>query len=113
VLLGGEVVVDYSLRLKREVTPETVWVAAYANDVMGYIPSTRVLREGGYEGGGSMVYYGQPSPWADTAPEAATGTATSHRPGIETSIVTAVLRQVASLRTASPAASPSTAAMPR
>ena len=46
--LGGEVVVDYSHRLKRELGAGT-WVAAYANDVMAYIPSQRVLKEGGYE----------------------------------------------------------------
>lgn len=64
VFLGGEVVVDYSLRLKREVAPTPIWVAGYSNDVMAYIPSKRVLDEGGYEGGGAMVYYGLPSPWA-------------------------------------------------
>jgi hypothetical protein len=31
---------------------------------MAYIPSLRVLKEGGYEGGGSMVYYGLPAFWA-------------------------------------------------
>src|SRR5262249_38432177 len=51
--LGGEVVVDYSLRLKKELGPENTWVAGYANDVMAYIPSVRVLKEGGYEGGGA------------------------------------------------------------
>ncbi len=64
VLLGGEVVVDYSLRLKRELGPERIWVAAYTNDVMAYIPSLRVLKEGGYEGGGAMVYYGLPTVWS-------------------------------------------------
>ncbi|HWA97807.1 MAG TPA: neutral/alkaline non-lysosomal ceramidase N-terminal domain-containing protein [Pirellulales bacterium] len=64
VLLGGEVVVDYALRLKSQFGPATTWVAGYTNDVMGYIPSERVLKEGGYEGGGAMVYYGHPSPWA-------------------------------------------------
>ena len=63
VFLGGEVVVDYALRLKRELSPHTTWVAGYANDVMAYIPSRRVLLEGGYEGGGAMVYYGLPSAW--------------------------------------------------
>lgn len=63
VLLGGEVVVDYSLRLKRELGEKT-WILGYSNDVMAYIPSERVLAEGGYEGGGAMVYYGLPSPWA-------------------------------------------------
>jgi len=40
------------------------WVAAYTNDVMAYIPSERVLRQGGYEGSGAMVYYGLPTDWA-------------------------------------------------
>lgn len=64
ILLGGEVVVDYALRLKRELAPRPAWVAGYTNDVMAYIPSRRVLDEGGYEGGGAMLYYGQPGPWA-------------------------------------------------
>ncbi len=69
VILGGEVVVDYSLRLKSDLSPamaagKNIWVAGYANDVMAYIPSRRVLTEGGYEGGGSMVYYGLPTIWA-------------------------------------------------
>jgi hypothetical protein len=64
VFLGGEVVVDYSIRLKRQLGPRPTWVAGYANDVMAYIPSKRVLQEGGYEGGGAMVYYGLPAPWA-------------------------------------------------
>ena len=51
VALGGEAVVDYSLRLKRELAgPAAVWVAGYSNDVFGYLPSRRVTREGGYEG---------------------------------------------------------------
>ncbi len=64
IMLGGEVVVDYSLRLKRELGSRGTFVAAYCNDVMAYIPSERVLKEGGYEGEGAMVYYGQPSRWA-------------------------------------------------
>ncbi|MBI4621723.1 MAG: neutral/alkaline non-lysosomal ceramidase N-terminal domain-containing protein [Verrucomicrobia bacterium] len=63
IALGGEVVADYSLRLKRELGPGT-WVAGYSNDVMAYIPSERVLGEGGYEGSRSMIVYGHPSPWA-------------------------------------------------
>jgi hypothetical protein len=64
IALGGEVVVDYALRFKRELGPERTWVAGYSNDVTGYIPSARVLQEGGYEGGGAMVWYGLPSAWA-------------------------------------------------
>jgi hypothetical protein len=63
IFLGGEVVVDYSLRLKAELGEDTTWVASYANDVMGYIPSRRVLGEGGYEGGDARYPYGLPAPW--------------------------------------------------
>jgi neutral ceramidase len=71
VLLGGEVVVDYALRLKKELggSPEGTWVAGYTNDVMAYIPSLRVLNEGGYEGAAAMVYYGLPSKWAPDVEE--------------------------------------------
>ena len=61
--LGGEVVVDYSLRLRRELG-DNLWVFGYSTDVMAYIPSERVLKEGRYEGDTSMVPYGQPSAWA-------------------------------------------------
>ena len=68
VALGGEVVVDYAISLKRLLGPDT-FVIAYANDVMGYIPSTRVLREGGYEGATSQIVYGHPGTWrADLEP---------------------------------------------
>jgi hypothetical protein len=70
VTLGGEVVVDYALRLKSEHGTDKTWVAGYTNDVMAYIPSRRVLAEGGYEGGGAMVYYSLPSPWKPTIEEA-------------------------------------------
>src|SRR5260370_1189936 len=83
VALGGEVVVDYSLRLKKELGRENTWVAGYANDVMAYIPSLRVLKEGGYEGRGAMVYYGLPTVWV---------------PKIEELIVTAVPEQVKKVR---------------
>jgi hypothetical protein len=51
--LGGEVVVDYSLRLKKELGPD-LWVMGYANDVMAYIPSLRVLKEGDTAGDGVL-----------------------------------------------------------
>jgi neutral ceramidase len=69
VFLGGEVVVDYALRLKAELGRETTWVAGYSNDVMAYIPSRRVLVEGGYEGAGAMLYYGLPATWAESVEE--------------------------------------------
>ena len=70
IFLGGEVVVDYSLRIKRNLGSSHTWVSAYCNDVMAYIPSKRVLKEGGYEGGGAMLYYGLPASWSDEVEEA-------------------------------------------
>jgi hypothetical protein len=63
LFLGGEVVVDYALRLKSELDGKRTWVASYTNDVMGYIPSRRVLAEGGYEGGLARYPYGLPAVW--------------------------------------------------
>jgi hypothetical protein len=71
--LGGEVVVDFALRLKKEIGP-SIWVSAYANDVMAYIPSKRVREEGGYEGSTSMIGYGMPSArWASDVEERVVG----------------------------------------
>lgn len=64
VNLPGEVVVDYSLRLKREYDRARLWVNGYANNAPCYIPSERVLQEGGYEGGDAMVYYDRPTKFA-------------------------------------------------
>ena len=64
ISLGGEVVVDFAIRLKAELAGMKTWVAGYSNDVMAYIPSRRVLIEGGYEGEGAMVYYGLPTKWS-------------------------------------------------
>ncbi len=79
VNLPGEVVVDYSLRLKQEFDRSRLWVNAYANDAPCYIPSERILREGGYEGGDAMVYYDRPARFA---------------PGLEKTILDAVHQQM-------------------
>jgi neutral ceramidase len=63
-------VVDYALRLRRELQGERaeggpyVWATAYANDVFGYVASERVRQEGGYEVDRSGIYYNLPGPWA-------------------------------------------------
>ena len=86
VAISGEVTVEYALRIKEELGADRTWVAAYANEVACYIPSEKVLAEGGYEAGwnpdhgttvagGSMIYYGWPTPFS---------------PGLEGRIVTAV-----------------------
>jgi neutral ceramidase len=75
--LPGETVVDYSLRLKAELgsldgTGPAIWIAGYCNDVFAYIPSRRVLLEGGYEAGDAMRYFTtvlQPGPFAPNVEE--------------------------------------------
>ena len=69
VALAGEVVVDYSLRLTRELAPSNVWVASHCNDVFAYIPSRRILDEGGYEADSSMMFYGLPTRWDPSVEE--------------------------------------------
>ncbi|MCB1235755.1 MAG: hypothetical protein KDM91_11865, partial [Verrucomicrobiae bacterium] len=88
--LGGEATVDYSLRLKRELGEKSggapVWVAGYSNDVMCYIPSDRVLKEGGYEGKTSMRYARStihPGPWAAGIEERLVGTVHALFGGLE------------------------------
>jgi hypothetical protein len=49
VALSGEVVVDYVALLEKALGPNRLWLAAYSNDLFGYLPSARVLEEGGYE----------------------------------------------------------------
>jgi putative membrane-bound dehydrogenase-like protein len=79
LFLPGEVVVDYSIRLKRELDGNRLWINSYANGCPGYVPSERILREGGYEGGGAMIYYDLPAPYA---------------PGLEKKIIDAVKQQL-------------------
>jgi len=67
--LAGEVVVDYSLRAKREFPDAGLFVAGYSGEVMCYIPSKRVLLEGGYEAEDSMIYYGMPGPFDERIEE--------------------------------------------
>lgn len=62
VFLSHEVVVDYALRLKRELDAGRLWVNAYSNDVSIYIASNRLLNQGGYEVNNSLnflVTYGR------------------------------------------------------
>jgi hypothetical protein len=53
--------VDYSRRLKADFDPARLWITAYANDVPCYIPSRRILAEGGYEAETSLWYYDRPT----------------------------------------------------
>jgi neutral ceramidase len=58
---------DYSLRLKRQYGFDDTWVAAYSNDVFGYVGSRRVIEEGGYEGGEANTNF--PGPFSAAVEE--------------------------------------------
>ncbi len=79
VFLAGEVCVDYSLRLKRQLDRDRFWLNAYSNDFGCYIPSERLVREGGYGGGAEIPYFALP---------------TTLKAGLEERIIREVLRQV-------------------
>ena len=63
IILGGEVVSEYSQRLKKELGPDKLWIIAYSNDVSCYIPSKRYIEKTPtiYEVEPSMYYYNQPA----------------------------------------------------
>lgn len=81
VFLGGEVVSDYSLRLKRELDASSLWVNAYSNDVAFYVASRRMIPQGGYEVDRSMVYYGIPAPLGEGTEDRIIGAVRDWLPG--------------------------------
>lgn len=69
ISLSGEVVVDYSLTYKEKYGPQT-WVNGFAHDLVCYVPSARILREGGGQEVGIPWSYGLPAlEWADDIEE--------------------------------------------
>jgi hypothetical protein len=62
--MSGEVVVDYVPMIERALGPLQLWISAYCNDVFGYVPSARTLREGGYETRGIYTTNGWFTPQA-------------------------------------------------
>lgn len=58
VALSGETVVDYVGLVERSLGPLGLWVSGYNNDVFGYLPTSRILLEGGYETRGLYVDLG-------------------------------------------------------
>ena len=58
VALSGETVVDYVGLTQQSLGPLNLWISGYSNDVFGYLPTTRTLKEGGYETRGLYVEYG-------------------------------------------------------
>jgi neutral ceramidase len=62
VSLGGELVVEYGIKIKQMLGADAL-VFGYSNDVMTYIPSSTILKEGGYEGELAHSVYGLPAKW--------------------------------------------------
>jgi len=69
IALTGETVVDYSLKFKAAYGWNNTWVCGYNNDLLSYVPSLRVLKEGGYEGVSGMYEYGHRAPYTETVEE--------------------------------------------
>jgi len=69
IALTGETVVDYSLKFKEVNGWNSTWVSGYNNDLLCYVPSLRVLKEGGYEGTLGMWEYGHRAPFTETVEE--------------------------------------------
>jgi neutral ceramidase len=74
IALTGETVVDYSLKFKAAYGWNNTWVCGYNNDLLSYVPSQRVLKEGGYEGITGMFEYGHRAPYTETVEEQITTT---------------------------------------
>lgn len=66
IALTGETVVDYSLNLKAAYGWDNTWVCGYNNNLLSYVPSLRVLREGSYEGVTGMYEYGHRAPYTES-----------------------------------------------
>ena len=62
--LSGEVLVDYVILAERTIGPLRLWVAGYCNSLFGYLPTPRVLEEGGYETRGLYLGVGLFAPEA-------------------------------------------------
>lgn len=65
---GGELVIEYAIECKKRFGQD-IFVMGYSNDVMAYIPSATILKEGGYEGASSQMVYGLQSVWDASVPE--------------------------------------------
>lgn len=69
LFMSGEVVVDYAVQVKRDYPDENLIVAGYSNEVRCYIPTLRILKEGGYEANENMMYSQLPGPFHEEVEE--------------------------------------------
>ena len=64
VFLGGEVLAEIGLHIKRALQPTTTITVAYSNGLIAYVPSKETYDLGGYEVDGSHFYFLRPAPFA-------------------------------------------------
>ncbi len=64
VSLSGEVVNEYVPLIEAVLGHRKLWVSAYANDCYGYLPTTEMLKQGGYE---TRCLYTEPGFFTATA----------------------------------------------
>ena len=65
VFLGGEILSEIGLHLKRELAPATTVTVAYANGLIAYVPSRNAWPLGGYEVHDSHRYFLRPAAFTD------------------------------------------------
>jgi dienelactone hydrolase len=63
VALEGEVCADWGPMTRALAPTKHAMTIGYANEVPGYIPTARIIREGGYEGDTSHMAYFLPAPF--------------------------------------------------
>jgi hypothetical protein len=63
VALEGEVCSEWGGMARAMAPTKHAMVIAYANHCPGYIPTARIIREGGYEGNTSHMAYFLPAPF--------------------------------------------------
>jgi hypothetical protein len=69
--LPGEAVADYVPMIRDALGPAGLWIAAYCNESFGYLPSAKILAEGGHESMGLTLAVGLFSPRVEDAVMAA------------------------------------------
>lgn len=63
LFLGGEVLSEIGLHIKRVLQPATTMTVAYSNGLIAYVPSQNAWPLGGYEVTGSHRYFRRPAPF--------------------------------------------------
>ncbi len=74
--MSGEIVVEYGLEVKRR-SRGAMLPLGYSNGMIGYVPTARQTREGGYEAEGSVPFFDLPSPFDESVEGAVRGAISS------------------------------------